>query len=99
MLKSRLTCSIDCPCDLLIVITKATFMGNCLLVNLKGISNVVGCKVIVGMNVVFPTCFLVNIRASITRFFRCVTTSHESLHNPHFGVMFRNNIIGHPTLR
>jgi len=99
VLESRSTCSTDYPFDLLIVIAKATFTGNCLLVNLKSIINVVGCKVILEMNVVSPTWFLVNIHVWITRFFKRVTMSHEPLHNPRFGAMFRNNIIGHPTLR
>jgi len=74
----------DRPCDLLIVIAKATFTRNCFLVNLKGIFDVVSCKVIFGMNVVSPTWFLINICASITQFFRCVTMSSEPLHNPCF---------------
>ncbi len=58
VLKSRPTCFNDCPCDLLIAIAKATFIGNCLvLVSFKGIFNVVGCKVILGMNVISPTCY------------------------------------------
>jgi hypothetical protein len=56
VLKSRPTCLIDFPCDSLIVIAKATFTGNCLvLVSLKGIFNVVVCKMIIGMNVISPT--------------------------------------------
>jgi hypothetical protein len=56
ILKSRPTCLTDFPCDLIIVIAKATFIGNCLvLVSLKGIFDVVGCKVIFGMNVISPT--------------------------------------------
>jgi hypothetical protein len=57
VLKSRPTyCLTDCPCDLLIVNVKATFIGNCLvLVSLKGVFDVVGRKVILGMNVISPT--------------------------------------------
>jgi hypothetical protein len=56
VLKSRPTCFTDYPCDLLIVIAKATFIENCIiLISLKGIFNVVGCKVILGMTVVSPT--------------------------------------------
>jgi len=98
VLKSRPKCFTNFPCDLLIVITKTTFTRNCFLVNLKGIIDVVGCKMILGMNVVSPAWFPINIHASITWLFRHVTMNHEPLHNPHFGAIF-HNIIGHPTLR
>jgi hypothetical protein len=56
VLKSRPTCFTDYPCDLLIVIAKAIFIQNCIvLISLKSIFNVVGCKVILGMIVVSPT--------------------------------------------
>jgi hypothetical protein len=32
------TCFNDCPCDLLIVIAKHSFTGNCFLVSINGIS-------------------------------------------------------------
>jgi hypothetical protein len=44
------------PTYLLIVITRATFIGNCLQVYLKGISNMVGCNVILGTKIVSPAC-------------------------------------------
>lgn len=51
VLKFKLTCLMNCPCDLLIVIAITTFNENYFLLNVKSICN---CKVILEMNVVSP---------------------------------------------
>ena len=50
------TCSIVCPCDLLIVIANATWTGNYRLDNVKGNSDSVNVRFILGITTVWSLC-------------------------------------------
>ena len=63
-----------------------------------GISAEDGVKEILGMNTVVPNLSPVRILASITCSAHLVTIKRVPLQSPSLGAIFRNNIMGHPTL-
>jgi hypothetical protein len=75
VLKFKLTCLMNWPCDLLIVIAITTSNENYFLVNVKGICN---CKVTLEMNVVSPTRLPINICASMTQLLKHVIISCQN---------------------